>query len=145
MKVVLVEDIADWQEIAKESMGQLGVEIANLATELEFYQAIPDLEMAPPALFVIDVMLPYTDPSREMPGIPEEVIKNGWQNAGIRCQLKLAQSAVLATIPVVFWTISSEEQLRKEFSGRLPSNCTYVSKDDDLSRLTYEVRRLLGI
>ena len=65
-KIVLLEDNPDWQDFAKEAAtkaagGDLIFE--TFETEYEFQQKLTAFASSPPNLFIIDVMVPWAEPS----------------------------------------------------------------------------------
>lgn len=144
-RLVLFEDLVDWQDIARDRLENAGYSVTVIHTEEEFYRKVSEFEADPPVCFVIDMMVVWTEPALNMPPAPDEVKKNGFRRAGARCQKKIGESKLLKSIPVVFWTILSEERLTEEYQGSLPKNCCYLSKDMEIEKLIEMIgRRVSG-
>jgi DNA-binding response OmpR family regulator len=141
MYILLVEDDylqADWIEASlKTAFGNIQVE--RIATEQEFYARVPEIVANPPDVIVIDVMLRWTDPSREMVEPPPAVEKDGFYRAGIRCQEKLAEQKETSQIPIVLYTVLERIDLEQEIDG-LSKSVTYLRKDSDSTSLTDQIR-----
>ncbi len=145
--IVLVEDGPDWIAAALEALKAsfAGIEVSCIYSESEFVNRLDEFRKLPPKLFVLDVMLPWSEPSPDMPDAPEDVKANGFWRAGVRCQRRLTQTAELNRIPAVFWTIISRRDMERQFEGlQLPPDTFYVSKDGGVGELVARVREIIG-
>lgn len=143
MNIILVEDDhlqAEWARLSFERYFR-SVTVRRISTESEFYENLEKFETSPPDLFVIDVMLRWTDPSPTMQPPPEEVLKDGFYRAGLRCERKLAEQESTRSIPVILYTVLEDIDLHPEL-GNLPKHVTYLRKDSDPTPLINQIRRL---
>lgn len=142
MNIILVEDDhlqAEWaKSILEKAFGS--VLIKRISTESEFYANLETFENSPPDLFVIDVMLRWTDPRPNMQPPPEEVVKDGFYRAGLRCERKLSEREKTRSIPVILYTVLEDIDLHPEL-GTLPHHVTYLRKDSDPTPLINQIRR----
>lgn len=143
MFILLVEDDylqSDWiSSNLKNAFSPLKLEL--IATEEEFYACLPEISKEPPNVVIIDVMLRWTDPKRDMPPPPREVMEGGYYRAGLRCQKELAKNALTENIPVILYTVLEKIDLEQELDG-LAKTITYLRKDSDSSSLTERIRQL---
>ncbi len=144
--IVLVEDNSDWSEDAANAL-QIAfpdATIIRVYSEHEFVSMLPDFRRAPPTIFVVDIMLPWCEPSNDMPEAPEDVKGNGFWRAGARCRHRLTEVPELAAVPVVFWSIISRSDLELLYKDQhLPSATYHVSKDLGLGELVGRIRQLV--
>lgn len=130
-RIVVVEDVVEWQDYIEEVLlARTGVRAEFVGTEEDFRSSFKKFEAAPPDLFVLDCMLPWTTTTLSMGGAPSDVTKGTFHQAGIRCQRMLSQSLTLARTPSIFWTVLSQDDLRKDLQGELPTNSYYVAKTE---------------
>jgi len=141
MKILLVEDDylqTDWvySDLIREFPD---AEIEKLSTESEFYSRLDGIAGASPDVILMDIMMRWAHPSPNIPPAPEEVKKDGFYRAGLRCIRLLSKSARTSRIPVILYTMLEradlEEPLRK-----LPANVTYMQKESDLTPLFQRIR-----
>src|ERR1043165_3105921 len=107
MRVVIVEDDylqAEWiRELFKEQVGVDDCDIDMIATEIEFRRQMPRFRASPPDLFLMDVMLRWTDPEPEQEVPPEEVKKEGYFRAGLRCEQLLREVIETRNVQVILY------------------------------------------
>lgn len=148
MNIIIVEDDhlqAEWLESNLRSAFR-GSDVLRISTEAEFYDWFDSLreESIAPDVFVIDVMLRWTDPSPEMRKAPEEVVKNGFYRAGLRCQRRILSDPRTLSTPIILYTVLEELDLANELIGQ-PSNVTYLRKDSAPEPLIKLIRETLRI
>src|SRR5262249_42699285 len=136
MKICLVEDDylqADWicTEI-KGNFPRVNVDIIN--TEQKFRLQFPRFIKTPPLVFVIDVMLRWTDPAPGAESAPVEVMQNGFYRAGIRCARMLMGHPRTANTKIILYTVLEENDLEREIKG-LNALVMHIRKDADLTPL----------
>lgn len=142
MNIVAVEDDylqADW---LKETLEQefSGCRVEVVPTESEFRKRIGGWEANPPDLFIIDILLAWALPSREIPEPPADVAEGGFQRAGLRCQVLLAASEELKTVPVLFYTVLDRADVERELV-RWPGDVGFVKKGDSKEKLIELVKQ----
>lgn len=143
MYIVLVEDDhlqAEWVESCLEEAFE-GLGVVRISTESDFYLWLDGFADESPKLFIIDVMLRWTDPAPTMKKPPPEVKKNGFYRAGLRCQQRIAENDRLRDIPVILYTVLEELDLEGQLPTK-PSHVIYLRKDSDPEPLIKEIRRI---
>ena len=147
MRLVLVEDDylqAEWLCEALESRFQ-GISIDVLETELEFLQSLTRFEASPPSIFVVDVMLRWTNPSPQMQPAPETVRENGAFRAGLRIETLIRKSSSLAHIPVLFYTVLQEQDFGSELNSQPASNTLLLSKEPEPEALFDAIQAFVSV
>jgi CheY-like chemotaxis protein len=120
-----------------------GVRVERISTELDFYRRLESLDKMPD-VFIVDVMLRWTDPGIEMQPPPQEVERGGFYQAGIRCGRKIAAHETARHVPIIFYSMLERSDLEQELKGALV-NATYLSKEPNLEELIQEIRTLTVI
>ena len=144
MRLILVED--DYLQsdlivsLLKENLPAANIQL--IETELGFREQLAFLEKNPPDIFLIDIMLRWTDPSPNIQPAPSEVLEEGFYLAGLRCQKLMADSIVLSKTPVIFYTVLDRIDLEEKLKN-LPSHITHIAKDRDISILIGSIKRIL--
>lgn len=115
-----------------------GSRVKSIYTEREFREELTGLHSEAPDLVIMDVMLRWADPRPNSPDPPEEVVRDGFYRAGLRCAELIAGDDELRTIPVILYTILEKDDLERE-GNRLPANVTYIRKSADLDALMRKV------
>lgn len=132
-RVVVLEDVIEWQGyIGAVLRDRAGATVEFVGTEESFRFSLAQFEIAPPDLFVLDCMLPWTTPKPSGTEAPSDVVNGTFHQAGIRCHRFIARSLKLSQTPVIFWTMISQGDLQKELGegGRLPEGTYYVPKSE---------------
>jgi DNA-binding response OmpR family regulator len=141
MYVLLIEDDhlqSEWLAGNLElAFGKVRFE--RIPTEQEFYSRIPELISDPPDIIIIDVMLRWADPSRNMSPPPQKVKNGGYYRAGLRCQEELARLEETRNIPVVLYTVLERIDLEPQIDA-LEEKVTYLRKDSDSNALIDRIR-----
>lgn len=143
MYVTIVEDDYYQAEMIEEDCRKEfgNIRFLRVKTEHDFRTAIDEFRKDPPDVFIIDVMLRYTDPKRDQPVPPPSVRREGSHRAGLRCRKLLAEHATTRDIPVILYTVLEKTDLAKELE-RLPANVLHLRKDADRSELLDTVQRV---
>jgi hypothetical protein len=120
-------------------------------TEKEFQDALSEIAANPPNVFVIDVMLPWTQPNPEEEEFigDEEQASSSYHQAGMRCALLLAENEQTKNIPVILYTVlkgSDVANLKKEqpLPNQPYSSIHYVRKEADFQNLIDKIREFTG-
>jgi CheY-like chemotaxis protein len=105
--------------------------IEHFRTEHEFQSRIDKVITDPPDVVVMDVMLRWTAPSPNLPEQPDDVRQGGVLRAGFRCKKLLARHDETKNIPVIFYSVLTENDLRNE----IQPNDVYLLKDAEKADL----------
>ncbi len=143
-RFVVVEDDEMQVDYIKELLSGEYPEalIEEIHTEHEFYEAITGWVANPPDMIIMDVMVPWTEPSPNMPRPPRDVEAEGFYRAGLRCQARLRSTPELTTVPIILYTVLDEKDLERELSI-LSHKVVHVVKDSDGRALLQQVAALL--
>ena len=115
--------------------------VSSIYTEQEFRESLTELRGEAPDLVIMDVMLRWADPRPGNADPPEEVARDGFYRAGLRCAELIAADDKLHVIPVILYTILEKEDLQRQ-GKPLPANVTYLRKSADLDVLVRKVHEL---
>jgi CheY-like chemotaxis protein len=115
--------------------------VKSIYTEHEFREQLTELHSEAPDLVIMDVMLRWADPRPGNTDPPEEVVREGFYRAGLRCAELIATDDKLRTVPVILYTILEKADLERE-GKPLPNNTIYVRKSTDLHVLLRKMREL---
>jgi CheY-like chemotaxis protein len=146
MHILIVEDdyiqASSLQEALRQALGREGrkIDIDRIATEERFRAKLGEIARDKPDVIIMDVMLRWTDAAEPLPEAPEEVRREGYHRAGIRCQRLLAENPETRNIPVIFYTVLEESDLKPELED-LVGNFVYLSKNSSVAPLVEEIRR----
>lgn len=147
MKIVVLEDDADQSEWLLEQLKLEfpKVEIELKKSELAFSEAIENFKQSPPDLFILDVMVRWTTPSKDQVPPPADVERDHYYRAGIRCLKRLYDAGI--NTPTILYTILEKDDFSQEWSTVQETEeykeIVYIRKDTDLGSLVAHVRRLL--
>jgi CheY-like chemotaxis protein len=115
-----------------------GGRVKSIYTEHEFREQLTELHHEIPDLVIMDVMLRWADPRPGNADPPEEVAREGFYRAGLRCAELIAADDKLRAVPVILYTILEKDDLERQ-GKPLPANVTYVRKSTDLDVLLRKV------
>ena len=142
MYIILVEDDylqAEWVESCLDEAFE-DVRVERISTESNFYSWLQGDLYARPAVFIIDVMLRWADPSSEMAEMPPSVKENGFYRAGVRCQKEIAKDERLRDVPVILYTVLEDLDLEEVLRQKYP-NVAYLRKDSQAEPLIRTIRQ----
>ncbi|HRI45647.1 MAG TPA: hypothetical protein PL089_13870 [Ignavibacteria bacterium] len=145
MKILIIED--DHLQ-SKLLIKQLNHEFKDctielLETESDFIKKFPMIEKNPPDLILIDIMLRFQNPSRDMiKVIPSD--RKGFYRAGIRCKQDLNQSEQTKSIPIILYTVLNKADLEIDLLN-LNNQFQHISKDKDTSILFRQIKKMLKL
>jgi CheY-like chemotaxis protein len=148
MHILVVEDdpiqakfirkaLLESKELAHASLQRIPNEkyfhewIKCIKTESAFRDAFENIATDKPGVIIIDMMLRWADPSPTIAPPPDEVEREGFYRAGLRCVKLLTTDERTKSIPVIFYSILEHE----DFKNELPDNCVYLAKDFDKHNL----------
>jgi CheY-like chemotaxis protein len=106
-------------------------DIRQLKTEHEFVAEFEAIALRPPRVILLDAMLRWTDPVRDMPIMPAEVQKGGLAQAGLRCRQRLSADSRTSAIPVILYSVLQGNPSRPETLQFMPEDVTHVQKNAD--------------
>lgn len=134
IKLLLVEDDYLQMEWASDRLRDAfgAIEIETIRTESAFRSRVASLAADPVDLVVMDIMLPWAEPSPDMPSLPPDVVQDGFFNAGLRCHRLLQENQQTRSIPVILYTALEKSDM--------PDGVALVQKDADYSTLVDQIR-----
>lgn len=94
-------------------------------TESDFRLRLPRWVAEPPAMFIVDVMLRWSLPAREMPARPPEVTDA--YRAGFRCIEALLREPSTQHTPIIVHTVLDRPDVEHELAA-LPKNVVFRRK-----------------
>jgi CheY-like chemotaxis protein len=143
MKLLIVEDDhlqAEWiSEKLSEAISD--AEITCIRTESDFRRRFEEIANCAPEVVLMDVMLRWADVSLDIPEPPEDVIKEKFYRAGLRCQRLLAEHERTALIPIIFYTVLERTDLRNDLAN-LPTHVQYLAKHSDIAPLIQKIEEI---
>lgn len=141
MKILLVEDDYIQSELICEALEQAfpSDAIELIRTEHEFRSRLAEIEAGPPDIIILDIMLRWTLPSRDMPELPQDVRDEGLYRAGFRCRNLLAERARTRDIPVILYTVMEASDISDDLEDIAPGT-VYLRKEADVQSLIELIR-----
>jgi CheY-like chemotaxis protein len=146
MYVLFIEDDhlqSEWVSASLEAAFG-AVRFERIPTEEEFYSGIPQFTSDPPDVIIIDIMLRWANPSRNMSRPPQKVLNGGYYRAGLRCQEELAKLEQTRNIPVILYTVLERIDLEPDIDD-LTERVTYLRKDSDSNALINRIREVTSL
>lgn len=142
--IVLVEDDYEHANRIRTSLEFAfpAAEVKRISTELEFRLKLDDLAVDRPDVIILDVMLRWTDPRRDLQKPPEDVEEGGFYRAGVRCANLLLKREETKDIPIIFYTILEHDDLSDDLNYIRKKNVFHLQKDSE--SLATEILRLLN-
>jgi len=140
-RILLVEDDDWWiSEIEACLNRSTEVDLRVIATESQFLSSFEQIATWNPHLVILDVMLKWAEPGREMPSPPEEVRRAGHYRAGLRCLQTLRQNPKTEAIPVILYTVTTPRDLESDLAP-LANGVRHVQKGSQhlLRRAVFDV------
>src|ERR1035437_5648559 len=105
LRILLVEDDFLQRDSIRKALEQNfeGAVVDSRASESEFLRDFEAIASSPPDIAVIDVMLRWTNPSRDAPNPPTEP----WdpQRAGLRCAQRLHDDGRTSGAKIILYTV----------------------------------------
>jgi len=142
-QILIVEDDHQQVELIEKALNKEpqfangGANIKRLSTERQFVEGFNDIVSNPPHVILMDVMLRWDDPT------PDFQLPTGYQGfyrAGLRNTEILANDQRTRNIPVILYTLLSEDNL-KDIPER--PNIFYLPKDSTLEPMVQLVRSVI--
>lgn len=135
MKFVVLEDNRFQADaVADAIIHEFGVcqaDIDVIRTEHEFRSRIDQIIADKPTVFILDMLVRWTDPAPEMPDRPQEVKEEGFYLAGLRCAKLLREKS--SDTPVILHTVIERAELSLVMGAEAPAHI--VQKDPTLRPL----------
>jgi CheY-like chemotaxis protein len=141
MNILLVEDDPLQVEMLEELLRSRDNSVTVIETELEFVERLDEIEREPPDLFVVDVILRWTDPQPNAQRPPREVIEGGRERAGFRCRARLLERTGTRELPVILYSHLDPSHFERQLQG-LPNSTLYLQKDSDFTPLLDAIQKL---
>ena len=134
MKLLIVEDDSIQAEYIETELKQLMpyIKTKRISTESKFYDFLEEIDKNKPDIILMDIMLRWTDPTRNMPEMPENVKDEGFHLAGSRCEKKLRETKGGENIPVIIYSVITKDSYNSFTS---PERTKYLNKDFDIKSL----------
>jgi CheY-like chemotaxis protein len=129
MKVVVVEDDYLQAGMIRDALTSQysDIELIDLANEMAFINALPELERDAPDLIILDIMIPWHDPLTRVVAPPQQVDREPLRG-GIRLLREIRNRSQLASVPVIV----------------RPDHVVFVHKRQEPSDLMIVLRSLLA-
>lgn len=146
MRIYIVDDDPLQSSWIYQNLQQVfsRAKIVRISTEHEFRSRFEEIANSPAdKLIIMDVMLRWTDPAPNLPTPPEDVLRESFYRAGLRCCRLLANHKETENIPVILYTVLEEADLGDDLSA-LPSTVSYLPKESDAQPLIDKIRMLLN-
>ncbi len=145
-RILVLEDDGyqySWIESVLKNTGP-GAEITRIETESKFLEWIKHLQTGRaslPDLFILDVMVKWTTPSKLTPR-PEHIQATDSRRAGMRCGLLVRTCAQTRNKPIIIYTILQRTDVDDDDNKieELGSNVRFVPKTPDENELIKAVR-----
>ncbi|MBK6795261.1 MAG: hypothetical protein IPG76_00250 [Acidobacteria bacterium] len=143
MRILLIED-DDMQEdwINSELEPCFRTKVEKIYTEFDFRKKIDQLVSVPPDVFVIDIMLPWTEVGESDEERPHDVKEGGKFLAGFRCVKLLAEHEETRNIPVILYSAMAKGDLEDELRD-LPPHVKFIPKDSIIEPLIDAIREMV--
>jgi hypothetical protein len=132
--LIVEDDNVQADELAHQIKDHLKRAVDHISTEVEFRKRVQQPDITSYSLAVVDMMLRWTDPAPDMEQPPDEVIREGFYTAGLRCCRQLSAKGVRCVI----YTALDPVKIRQ----RPGENFPIISKSEGSARLLEAITRL---
>jgi hypothetical protein len=153
--IVLIEDseryISELLGLIDKQLKIQADRVQVIRTEVEFYRCLPELAATPPAIFIVDIMVPYKAVGDTDDFVPADIRRKAadhkFYRAGIRCTNSLLNTASLVQIPVILHSILEKEDLESDNDYPIPnaSNVTLCKKEANGHGIIQAARQVLDL
>lgn len=146
MNILVLEDDdtqAEWinTQLVKE-FPQAQVQLVY--TEAEFRFFITNAREAIPDVVVLDMMVPWDDPTPEAKPVPDDIRDGGPYRAGLRCIRLLTEEQRTKHIPIILHTILDRSDLQSEIQNLRP-NVIFCPKGSGAEHLLKLIRSCVAL
>jgi CheY-like chemotaxis protein len=114
--------------------------ITRIVTESEFQARFEEIANEKPDVIVMDIMLRWSDPEKDMMFPPENIGDEGFFRAGVRCERLLAEDVRTGDIPVVLYSVLENEDFKDQILPR--PQLSYLEKNFDEKEIEWTLRRV---
>jgi CheY-like chemotaxis protein len=144
MKVVVVEDDYLQAGMIRDALTSQysDIELIDLANEMAFINALPELERDAPDLIILDIMIPWHDPLTRVVAPPQQVDREPLRG-GIRLLREIRNRSQLASVPVIVHSALAWHDVENDLAVR-PDHVVFVHKRQEPSDLMIVLRSLLA-
>ena len=141
LKVLLIEDDYLQRKSVKKALErELDAEVITKSDEYEFVRDFEQIAEDPPHVAVIDNMLRWASPAREIPDPPNEATAKHPENGGVRCGQRLMQDARTSHVRRIAYSVLGKEDL--DSGTVLPDSTLLIVKEHDIHNLIDEVKKM---
>jgi DNA-binding NarL/FixJ family response regulator len=147
MNILLLEDDhLQAEQVESDLRGefprsQLTIEL--IKTEYEFRNRLKTILLRQPDVIILDIMVRWHNPVRNIPNPPEEVIREKHFRAGLRCLRLLAEIA--PAIPVILYSVLDIDDLEPELQlVNMLTPPIVLTKEPDSDQLIHEIRKIIA-
>ncbi len=140
LRVLLLED--DYLQrgaISNALEAKLKAEVQAKSTESEFRRDFDQIAANPPQVAVLDVMVRWANPTRDVESEPIEIPKTP-EIAGLRCAELLRDDPRTQRVKVILYSVLGPEDIGEQF----PGGVTSVVKQTDFSGLLEAVAKAVA-
>jgi CheY-like chemotaxis protein len=143
MRIVIAEDdkfqadqvVRDLSEVFPEAA------VTLFQTEKEFRDGLESIAMDPPDIFILDIMMKWTDQRLDRNPAPPDVKAGKFHRAGFRCLELLRRGDKTRDVPVILYSVVDSAEFKPEVSA-LPSNVKMLPKMETLYNLIAAIREM---
>ena len=137
--LLLEDDYLQRTDIRKTLEERFDVEVNAKSTESEFVRDFEQIATNPPHAAILDVMVRWTNPSRDAGPEPENAIHP--EIAGLRCAERLRNDPRTQRVNVILYSVLGPEDRE---DAPIPDGVVSVVKESDFENL-FEILRLLAL
>lgn len=142
----LVEDDYHLRQSIREAIKEnsINTEIIELPTEYKFREQLKNIleESNIPDLVILDVMLPWTIPSKKPLPEPDDVKEKGFYRAGARCEKLFRENQRLRDVPVIIYTNLKKDDIENDVDWQ-SEKTYYLGKNGNISELKSNILKLI--
>ncbi len=109
-RILVIEDDQNHADDLQRSLERLGWGVDVISTEAEFRKRVQGFDARMYWLAIVDMMLRWTNPSRDMELRPPDVVEEGSYTAGLRCCRALAAKGMRC---IIFTALSPDSIPRR--------------------------------
>jgi CheY-like chemotaxis protein len=139
-KILLLEDDHIQRDMIRDVLQkELRAEVICKNSESEFRRDLEQIAAHPPQAAILDCMVRWANPSREMPVRPPEV-PNDPQNAGLRCGDLLRKDPRTSRVKIILYSVFSKADFDRSL---LTGEEVCLVKEPDYRQLVEAVKALV--
>jgi CheY-like chemotaxis protein len=139
MRILIVEDNRSHADLLSDGLTKIrDADVVRLRSEREFREAWNTIEIEPPDVALIDVMLRWDVPRLDPIPRPEG---GDIYDAGIRCMRQMKESEKTAHVPIILYSVVSKPDL-EHLIPKLPGGVTYMEKTSDIASVVSLIRNV---